>query len=56
MNCKPCEKRGQTWPGSPPKCAFQGEFFSADNWNCATMNLLRDAIEDQKVYSGHQLG
>lgn len=38
--CKKCIDRGQTWGGSPPVCAFDGNF--ADNWNCATLNEIRD--------------
>lgn len=40
MTCKLCKERGQTWNGDAPKCAFDGTF--ADNWNCATLNALRD--------------
>jgi len=25
------------------RCAFEGEAFSNDNWNCGTMNALREA-------------
>lgn len=38
--CKLCRQRGKTWNGDDPKCAFVGEF--ADNWNCATLNAIRD--------------
>ena len=40
MKCKLCTERGKTWNGDDPKCAFDGAF--ADNWNCATLNALRD--------------
>lgn len=42
--CKRCETRGQTWAGDAPTCAFDKHGnFTADNWNCATMNALREA-------------
>ncbi len=44
--CAACKKRGQTWAGDPPKCAFTSGIFSDDNWNCATMNDLRDIAEE----------
>lgn len=44
--CKMCEMRGQTWEGSAPKCAFPYGTFMAENWNCATMNALREIVED----------
>jgi hypothetical protein len=45
--CKACSDRGKDWDGEGPKCAFtkDGIFtgvFNPDNWNCATMNKLRD--------------
>ena len=46
MICERCKQRGQTWNGSPPECAFEQGVFSPDNWNCATMNDLRDMCED----------
>lgn len=42
MTCKACKARGQTWSGSAPVCAFDGEF--SDNWNCATVNAIRDIV------------
>lgn len=42
--CKECEKRGKTWSGDNPVCAFPMDYFSIDNWNCATIGLLRDII------------
>ena len=39
--CDYCKKRGKTWSGSDPTCAFRGGKFNGDNWNCATMNNLR---------------
>jgi hypothetical protein len=41
--CAACRARGKTWNGGDPECAFQhGKPFSSDNWNCATMDLVRD--------------
>jgi hypothetical protein len=50
MQCKACKKRGQTWRGDPPRCAFENGYFSKDNWNCATANEIRDLCESGKVY------
>lgn len=62
MTCPRCIKRGKTWDGDNPKCAFENIYvyfqdstskpyttnqFSKDNWNCATMNDLREFIDDQ---------
>jgi hypothetical protein len=44
MTCKACKERGQTWNGSPPKCAFEEGHFSRENWNCATANAIRDLV------------
>lgn len=47
MACKRCEQRGKTWNGSDPKCAFpDGHRFNSENWNCATMNALREIGEE----------
>ncbi len=47
MSCKMCKMRKQTWAGDPPKCAFEnGEEFQPNNWNCATMNALREIADD----------
>lgn len=40
-DCARCVKRGQTWNGSAPRCAFKTGEFSNENWNCATANNLR---------------
>jgi len=43
MTCKMCLERGKTWNGTDPKCAFpDGGKFSPENWNCATVNAIRD--------------
>jgi hypothetical protein len=44
--CELCEQRGKTWEGSDPTCAFVDGTFTTDNWNCATMNRLREIAEE----------
>ena len=55
MNCKRCQDRGKTWSGDDPVCAFVGDegLFDPSNWNCATMNALRDMAEkhENRVWS-----
>lgn len=46
MPCPRCVARGKTWQGDDPVCAFGDDgIFRTDNWNCATMNALRDLAE-----------
>lgn len=53
MSCDLCKKRGKTWRGDDPKCAFENGVFSRDNWSCATIHALRDIVyEGQKLPSG----
>ncbi len=50
--CKACELRGKTWSGSDPICGFEtSNYFDADNWNCATLNRLRDIAERRGTIS-----
>lgn len=48
-DCPLCRERGKTWEGSDPVCAFTSggleNRFSFINWNCATMNKLRNIAE-----------
>ncbi len=44
--CKLCQERGKTWKGDDPKCAFKKGIFDSDNWNCATMNAIRDFADE----------
>lgn len=47
MTCKLCQERGKTWEGADPRCAFDDNgIFNKDNWNCATMNKLRNISEE----------
>ena len=59
MICELCEKRGKTWDGDDPRCAFQPEQFSTANWNCATLNTLRDIAEkeqrDDRIFRTYHL-
>ena len=42
MPCKLCQERVKDWSVDDPQCAFEDGMFSADNWNCATANAIRD--------------
>jgi hypothetical protein len=46
FKCPRCKKRGKTWEGDDPVCGFdeEGNFLLA-NWNCATLNALREICE-----------
>ena len=50
MTCKACKEREakedwREWAASEPQCAFpESGAFTPRNWNCATANLLRDAV------------
>ena len=54
MICKECQERGKNWKGSDPNCAFKNSIFDTDNWNCATMNKLRDLCEDKALWNNDQ--
>jgi len=45
MACRMCRERGKRWAGDEPRCAFENGVFSGDNWNCGTMNVLRERAE-----------
>lgn len=49
--CPLCQKRGKTWEGDDPRCAFINGVFDSDNWNCATMNILRELLCSNIVFS-----
>jgi hypothetical protein len=42
--CKACKERVKDWDGDDPICAFPCQAFNTHNWNCATVNLLRDLV------------
>lgn len=50
MTCKACIERGQTWAGDKPQCAFESGAFSPGNWNCATVNMIRDLVDEHAIY------
>jgi hypothetical protein len=54
--CPRCIERGQTWNGDPPRCGFdENGNFIENNWNCATLNALRELAEENAVFSdSHQ--
>jgi hypothetical protein len=54
MKCPRCKARGKDWDGDDSKCAFQSTHFDRNNWNCATMNALREIAEDRSEWSEDQ--
>lgn len=50
MACIRCAQRGKTWSGGDPRCAFENGTFNGDNWNCATMNELREMSRQFETY------
>lgn len=55
--CEACNKRGQTWRGDPPVCAFRnGSAWRSDNWNCATDGMLRRLVESNAAGVWHVRG
>ena len=50
MSCRRCQERIKDWHGADPDCGFDDAGkFTTENWNCATLNALRDMCEG--VYS-----
>lgn len=56
--CKACEDRGKNWDGDDPRCAFNengtfiiDEYGYGKNWNCATLNKLRDYMHKNRFIS-----
>lgn len=48
FECSRCAARGKTWNGGDPECGFTEDgTFKVDNWNCASLNDLR-----QWIYTG----
>lgn len=50
--CPRCEERKKDWESDDPVCGFtkQGNF-KPDNWNCATLNALRE-LSESPTYCG----
>jgi hypothetical protein len=49
--CPRCSTRVKDWSGDDPKCGFDrnGNFLE-HNWNCATLNALRE-MGGEEVYN-----
>ena len=45
--CERCRRRGKDWTGDDPSCGFTFDVFLNDNWNCATLNALRELVEGE---------
>lgn len=47
-----CALCGEEWQpahfGNPRKCAFEGETFSGNNWNCGLVSTIRSAMYDNE--------
>lgn len=57
MACAACKARGKTWNGDDPVCGFHPDSsFNPDNWNCATLNALRDISRESASYAGGVMG
>lgn len=54
MQCKRCRERGQTWKGDPPVCGFSEDFFSKENYQCATLNQLRFFSDDEHTVDSEE--
>ena len=54
MTCRRCLERGKTTDRTDPKCAFESGTFSPDNWDCGTMNALRERGEKTRSYCEDQ--
>ena len=52
-SCPACRNRVKDWDGDDPKCAFVDGVFSGENWNCATMNALRERVESSSRHAVH---
>lgn len=52
MNCSLCiEKKKDWWDGnSEIRCAFSSWVFNPDNWNCWTMDSVREEAEKDYLY------
>ena len=50
--CPRCASRVKDWNGDDPKCGFDKDGnFLENNWNCATLNALRDKANENRVWS-----
>jgi hypothetical protein len=52
FQCPRCQERVKDWEGDDPKCGFdENGNFLENNWNCATLNALRDKANANRVWS-----
>jgi len=55
FQCPRCQERVKDWEGDDPKCGFdENGNFLENNWNCATLNALRERAEKNAVWSDNQ--
>jgi hypothetical protein len=54
MKCNLCATTPKNWEGDDRQCAFESGTFSTLNWNCATVNKLRDIAENYRAYGDDQ--
>jgi hypothetical protein len=55
FQCPRCQERIKDWNGDDPKCGFdENGNFLEHNWNCATLNALRELAEENAVFSDNQ--
>jgi len=50
MACPRCNERIKDWDGADPDCGFPHGTFTPGNWNCATLNALRDLADESRVW------
>jgi hypothetical protein len=52
FQCPRCQERVKDWEGDDSKCGFdENGNFLEHNWNCATLNALRDKANANRVWS-----
>jgi hypothetical protein len=55
FQCPRCQERVKDWEGDDAKCGFdENGNFLENNWNCATLNALRERAEENAVWSDNQ--
>ena len=57
MKCKYCIEKEKTWSedNSPIECAFEEwQFNWNNNWNCWTMDYLREIAENNSIWNEDQ--
>jgi hypothetical protein len=55
MTCKACQTGVKGWKGDDAKCGFLDGTFSTKNWNCETVNDIRDIAEREGNPNIHHL-